>query len=59
MNVVEGLKGFIAQSQRVLAVTHKPRGQEYRQMALTTAIGITIIGTIGFLINVIWHFLRS
>ncbi len=59
MNVVEGVKGFIAQSQRVLAVTHKPRGQEYRQMALTTAIGIAIIGTIGFLINLVSHLLRS
>ncbi len=59
MNVVEGLKGFIAQAQRVLAVTHKPRGQEYRQMALTTAIGIAIIGTIGFLINLLSHLVRS
>lgn len=59
MNVVEGFKGFIAQSQRVLAVTHKPRGQEYRQMALTTAIGISIIGTIGFVINLVSHLLRS
>lgn len=59
MNVAEGLKGFWAQSQRVLAVTHKPRGQEYRQMALTTAIGIAIIGTIGFIINLLFHVLRS
>lgn len=59
MNIMEGINGFIAQSQRVLAVTHKPRGQEYRQMALTTALGIAIIGTIGFLINLISHLLRS
>ncbi|MBI5226538.1 protein translocase SEC61 complex subunit gamma [Candidatus Micrarchaeota archaeon] len=59
MNVVEGFKGFIAQSQRVLAVTHKPRGQEYRQMAITTALGITIIGLIGFAINFIAHALRG
>lgn len=59
MNVSEGLKGFLTQSQRVLAVTHKPRGQEYRQMALTTAIGIAIIGTIGFLINVLSYIARS
>lgn len=59
MNVAEGFKGFIAQSQRVLAVTHKPRGQEYRQMAITTALGIAIIGTIGFFINFAFHILRS
>ena len=59
MNVAEGFKGFIAQSQRVLAVTHKPRGQEYRQMVITTAIGIAIIGTIGFLINFIAHLVKG
>ncbi len=58
MNVVESVKGFVSQARRVLAVTHKPRRQEYRQMALTTAIGITIIGMIGFIINLMAYATR-
>jgi protein translocase SEC61 complex gamma subunit len=53
MNVQETIHGFIKQSERVLAITHKPRAPEYKQMALTTAIGIAIIGLIGFFINLI------
>lgn len=57
MNVQESVQTFFKQAERVMAVTHKPRAPEYKQMALTTAIGIAIIGTIGFLINTASHFL--
>lgn len=53
MNVSETVNGFIKQSERVIAITHKPRGPEFKQMAMTTAIGITIIGLIGFFINLV------
>ncbi|MDP2717971.1 MAG: protein translocase SEC61 complex subunit gamma [Candidatus Micrarchaeota archaeon] len=53
MNVPEMVTGFIKQSERVIAITHKPRAPEFKQMALTTAIGITIIGLIGFFINLL------
>lgn len=57
MNVQESVQTFLKQAERVLAVTHKPRTPEYKQMALTTAIGIAIIGLIGFFINTLSHFL--
>ena len=59
MNVVEEVKGFVTQSQRVIAITHKPRMHEFRQMALTTAIGMALIGLIGFVITMIAIFLSG
>lgn len=53
------IKEFISQAKYVLEVTHKPRDDEYRQMALTTAIGITIIGVIGLTITIVAHVLRT
>lgn len=45
------LNEFIAQSQRVLNVTHKPAGPEFKQIAISTGIGIAVVGIIGFLIH--------
>ena len=58
MNIFESVKDFIGQSERVIAITHKPRTFEYKQMALTTGLGIAIIGLIGFAITMAVHFLR-
>ncbi len=57
-NIVDGVQNFIMQSERVLNVTHKPRGQEYRQIAYITAIGMAVIGLTGFVISMIAFFLR-
>lgn len=46
------------QSQRVISITYKPRDMEFRQMAFTTAIGMLLLGLIGFVITLIafvWH----
>ena len=50
MGVKDSLNAFVAQSKRVIAITHKPGPAEYKQMSLTTAIGMAIIGVSGFLI---------
>ncbi|MFH0922772.1 MAG: protein translocase SEC61 complex subunit gamma [Candidatus Micrarchaeota archaeon] len=59
MSVKELIGGFIGQSQRVISITHKPREIEYKQMAITTAIGIAIVGILGFFISMGAHFLRG
>ena len=51
MSLKAGLEAFVAQSKRVIAITHKPGRAEYKQMALTTAIGMIIIGLLGFAIG--------
>jgi len=56
---MESLQVFRLQSERVLAITHKPREDEYRQMALTTAIGMVLVGIVGFIIAMAAYYLRN
>ncbi len=55
---VQPLADFVGQSLRVINVTHKPQSFEYRQIAMSTGIGILVIGIIGFVIAMTAHFLR-
>ncbi len=59
MNFKDAITGFVGQSKRVLNITHKPKGQEFKQIASITAIGIAIIGLIGFVISMISAALRG
>ena len=58
MDIGAMVTDFVAQSQRVLNVTHKPKGEEYEHIAKSTALGMLVIGAIGFAIAIIWTFLR-
>ena len=44
MNVQERVNKFVKDSKRVLKVSRKPDGQEYRELAKVTSIGVVIIG---------------
>tara|TARA_Y100000310_G_C20258159_1_gene612338 strand:+ start:134 stop:307 length:174 start_codon:yes stop_codon:yes gene_type:complete len=46
------LKTFIGESKRVFQLTRKPTKQEFWTMVKVSAIGILIIGTIGFIIQI-------
>ncbi len=50
MNIKETTSDFIKQSKRVLKVARKPDREEYFNFSKVTAIGIAIIGVIGFVI---------
>ena len=50
MNIKETTDDFIKQSKRVLKVARKPDREEYFNFSKVTAIGIAIIGVIGFVI---------
>jgi protein transport protein SEC61 subunit gamma-like protein len=50
-SMIDNLKNFVSQSERVINVTHKPRGEEFRRIAYITAIGMIIIGMTGFIIS--------
>ena len=50
MNVQERIDKFVKDSKRVLKVSRKPDAQEYRELAKDSAIGVVIIGVIGFVI---------
>lgn len=57
MNYVQRLKDFFAESKRVLRVTKKPTKDEYWTITKVSAIGILIIGAIGFVLHLINQFL--
>lgn len=53
MNIKETTSDFIKQSKRVLKVARKPDREEYFNFSKVTALGIAIIGVIGFVIVLI------
>ena len=44
------LKRFIKETLRVLRITKKPNKEEYKSIVKFTALGIAVIGLIGFII---------
>ena len=50
MNVEETFNKFIKDSKRVLKVARKPDLPEYLDLAKISAMGVAIIGFIGFII---------
>lgn len=53
MAKTDKLKAFIAKSKRVWLILKKPTRKEYEMIAKISAIGIAIIGVVGFLIAII------
>lgn len=49
----ESVASFIKQCQRVLKVSRKPDREEYINVSKVTAVGILIIGAIGFIITIV------
>ncbi len=47
------LKRFYIECVRVLRVTKKPTNEEYKTISKVTALGVLIIGAIGFVIIMI------
>ncbi|MCX6800719.1 MAG: protein translocase SEC61 complex subunit gamma [Candidatus Diapherotrites archaeon] len=45
---------FIGDSKRIFIVSKKPTMDEYKRMALVVALGIAIIGVIGYIITLIF-----
>lgn len=57
MNIKETTSDFIKQSKRVLKVARKPDREEFFDFSKVTALGIAIIGVIGFIIVLIGQLL--
>lgn len=51
--MIERLVNFIRQSRRVIMVASKPDKEEYTRSVKITALGIVIIGVIGFVVFLI------
>ncbi|MBE6499770.1 MAG: protein translocase SEC61 complex subunit gamma [Methanobrevibacter thaueri] len=50
MNVQEKFDKFIKDAKRVLKVSRKPDAKEYRELAKISALGVVVIGGIGYII---------
>ncbi len=53
MAVTEKLKSFIAQSVRVWRILKKPTGDEFKLVSKISALGILVLGLLGFLIMLV------
>ena len=56
--MLESVDNFTKQAIRVIQITHKPSNYEFKHIALSTGVGIVIIGIIGLTISMIVYFLR-
>ncbi len=54
-NYIEKLKKFLSESKRVLMVTKKPSGKEYKMAAKITGLGMLLIGLIGLITRIIGY----
>ena len=47
------LKSFLLECKRVLRITRKPTKEEFKTIVKASALGMAIIGALGFLIHII------
>jgi len=59
MSFQESIGRFYKECKRVLKVAKKPTREEYVNFSKVTAIGIAIIGVIGFVIVLIFQIIKS
>ena len=59
MAITEKIKAFFEKSKRVWLVLKKPTTQEFQSVTKISAIGILIIGVIGFLISIVMKVFAS
>lgn len=50
MSLLKRINSFVVQSRRVWRVLRKPTGMEFKTVSKVSAIGILILGALGFLI---------
>ncbi len=53
MRALESLKKFAMEALRVIRVTKKPSAEEFKTIVKISALGIALIGLIGFGLQVI------
>lgn len=53
------LKRFFGECVRVLKVTKKPSKEEFRTIVKVSALGILVIGLIGFIVHLIYRLIAG
>ena len=57
MSLFISLRDFIQKCGRVWVVTKKPSSLEFKTVAKASAIGILVIGFLGFVVSIVIRFL--
>ena len=50
---MEKVRTFLKNCQRVFNITKKPTREEYEQVVKLTALGLGLIGSLGFLVQLV------
>ena len=53
-SLISKLKAFIEECRRVLLITKKPTGEEFKTIVKVSGIGMLVIGIIGFIIQMFY-----
>ncbi|MBI2124279.1 protein translocase SEC61 complex subunit gamma [Candidatus Pacearchaeota archaeon] len=56
MNIIKNIKEFSAKSMRVWHVLRKPTTKEFKEISKISALGILLLGLIGFIISFTMNF---
>ncbi|HIG52301.1 protein translocase SEC61 complex subunit gamma [Candidatus Parvarchaeota archaeon] len=56
MKLIRKLRSFSVQSSRVWKILRKPSGREFKLISKISALGILVIGLMGFLISAVMKF---
>jgi len=57
MSVLDQIREFIQKALRVLRVCYRPTTEEFYTTVKITALGMVLIGLVGYIISVIFGFL--
>lgn len=57
--ILTRFKTFLKECKRVFIITRKPSTKEFKSIVKVTAIGIALIGVIGFLIQILWILIKK
>ena len=52
MGKLQKLKSFLIECRRVLKITRKPTGTEFKTIVKASALGMALIGLLGFVIAI-------
>ncbi|NPA76576.1 MAG: protein translocase SEC61 complex subunit gamma [Candidatus Diapherotrites archaeon] len=53
------IREFVDQAVRIFRMAKKPTPEEFKRTAKITGLGITILGTLGFIIHMIVWFIQN
>jgi protein transport protein SEC61 subunit gamma and related proteins len=59
MKPLTSLKSFVEKCKRVWMVMKKPTKEEFSRVAKISAVGILVIGVLGFMISILMKFLTG